>query len=227
VGTGGTDVDGLIRAVSERPENRIFLVEVMVAATLSPNVQLHIEPEGGPITCAGITDQRWERLLVNGGNLYPSASHVVDQITQWSYRLAEWLQQSGYSGLVGLDFVEYTDPATGRPRAFLAEVNPRLAGDTYPLALFERLNDAQRRAGRPESGAFVSGTIETRPRRFADFRRAAEHLFYSTVTGVGVVPHHIGSLGQGRCGVVVLGPTRDAVLRSYGELQSWCRREGG
>lgn len=225
VGTGGTDADGLMRTLSGRAENRIFLVEVMVAATISPNVQLHVAPGDGPITCVGVTDQRWERPLVNGGNLYPSASHLTDQIARWSHCLAGWLQQSGYSGLVGMDYVEYADPRTGEARAFLAEVNPRVAGDTYPLALLERLNVGQRRAGRPESGAFVSGTIETQPRRFADFRRAAEHLFYSPATGAGVVPHHVGSLGRGRCGVVVFGPTRDAVLRGYGELQSWCRRE--
>ncbi len=226
VGMGGTDIDGLIRAVSERAENRVFLVEEMVAANLSPNVQLHIAPSGGPITCVGVSDQRWERPLVNGGNLFPSASRLVDQISRWSCRLAEWLQEVGYSGLVGLDFVEYADPANGQPRAFLAEVSPRVAGVTYPLAMYERLNGEQRRAGRPESAAFVSGTIETRPRHFADLRRAADHLFYSPATGAGALPHHIGALGRGRCGVVVFGPTRDAVLRSYGELQSWCRREG-
>ncbi|MGH7499092.1 MAG: hypothetical protein ACREL3_09615 [Gemmatimonadales bacterium] len=226
VGTGGTDVHGLVRNLSDHVENRVYLVETMVAATVSPNVQLHISPAGGPITCVGVTDQRWERRLVNGGNLFPSASHLTAAMVEWSYRMAGWLQEAAYSGLLGLDFVEYADPGTGELRAFLAEVNPRVAGDTYPLALFERLNAAQRRAGRPESGAFVSGTIETRPRRFAEFHRAADHLFYSPATGCGVVPHHVGSLGRGKCGVVVFGPTRDAVLRSYGELQSWCRREG-
>lgn len=226
VGSGGTDVDGLVRALSDRTDNRYYLVEVMVPAIVSPGVQLHVSPGGGPITCVGVSDQRWERPLVHGGNLYPSAAHLTARMIGWSHRMAEWLQGRGFAGLLGLDFVEYADPATGEPRAFLAEVNPRVAGDTYPLALFDRLNAAQRRAGRPESAAFVSGTIETRPRRFADFRRAADHLFYSAAAGAGVVPHHVAALGRGRCGVVVLGPTRDAVLRAYGELQSWCRREG-
>jgi hypothetical protein len=101
-----------------------------------------------------------------------------------------------------------------------------VTSDTYPLALYERLNAAQRRAGRPESAAFVSDTLDTRPRRFADFRRAAEHLLYSPATGFGMMPCHIGVLSRGKCGVLVLGPTRDAVLRASGELQSWCRREG-
>ena len=226
VGSGGTDVDGVMRALSECTESRFLLVEVMVAATVSPSVQLHVAPEGGPITCVGVTDQRWERPLLHGGNLYPSAAHLVPDMVEWAQRLAGSLQREGYVGHLGLDFVEYADPASGKPRAFLAEVSPRITADTYPLALFERLNAAQRRAGRPESAAFVSGTIDTRHRRFADFRRATDHLFYSRATGCGVVPYHVGWLGRGKCGVVVLGPTRDAVLRASGELQSWCRREG-
>ncbi len=226
VGAGGTDADGVVRAVSERGENRFYLVEVMVSATVSPTVQLHVAPDGGPITCVGVTDQRWERLLVQGGNLYPSAARRIHAMVDWANRVAGWLQQEGYAGLLGLDFVEYPDPATGEPRAFLAGVSPRVTGDTYPLALFERLNADQERAGRPRSAAFVSDIIDTRPRRFADFHRAAGQFFYSPATGCGVVPHHIGSLSRGKCGVVVLGQTRDAVLRSFGELQSWCRREG-
>lgn len=226
VGAGGTDLDGLVRALSGLTENRFYLVEVMVPAIVSPNVQLHVAPNQGPITCAGITDQRWERPLVHGGNLYPSAAHLAPTMVEWAVRLAGWLQREGYVGLLGLDFVEYADPATGAPRAFLAEVSPRVTSDTYPLALFARLNATQRCAGRPESVAFVSGTMETRPRRFADFRRVADHMFYSPATGCGVVPCHVGALSRGRCGVVVLGPTRNAVLRATGELQSWCRREG-
>ncbi len=226
VGNGGTDVDGLVRGLSERTENRCFLVEVMVSATVSPNVQLHVAPGGGPITCAGITDQRWERPLVHGGNLYPSAARLAETMIGWSRRLAESLQEDGYAGLLGLDFVEYAHPSTGEPRAFLAELSPRVTNDTYPLALFGRLNAAQRASKNPESAAFVSGTIDTRPRRFADFRRAAGHLFYNAATGYGVVPHHVGSLSRGKCSVVVLGQSRDTVLRAYGELQSWCRREG-
>ena len=226
VGTGGTDVDGLVRALSEHTENRCFLVEVMVAATVSPNVQLHVAASGGPITLAGITDQRWERPRVHGGNLYPSTARLAEAMVGWARRLAGSLQQEGYVGLLGVDFVEYAHPDSGEPCAVLTELSPRVTSDTYPLALFARLNAAQRRAGRPESAAFVSGTIETMPRPFADFRRAAGHLFYAPSTGCGVVPYHVGSLSQGRCGVVVLGPTRDAVLRASGELQSWCRREG-
>ncbi|MGH8938054.1 MAG: ATP-grasp domain-containing protein, partial [Actinomycetes bacterium] len=225
VGAGGEDVDGLLRRLTRRVDNRLYLVEAMVPATVSPNVQLHIAPDGGSITCVGVTDQRWERALVHGGNLYPSRARTVESMLEWACRMARWLQREGYAGLLGLDFVEYRDPRSGEHRAFLAEVNPRVNGATYPLAVLERLNAVQRSAGRPESRAFVSGSVEIRSPTFAAFRRAAEPLLYSPVTGRGVMPYTIGALAHGRCGVVVLGASHDEVLRAYGEFQTWCRRE--
>jgi len=143
----------------------------------------------------------------------------------WATRLAASLQAEGYAGLLGCDFVEYPDPVTGWPRAFLAEASPRVNGAIYPLVLRDRLNAVQRRSGRLESNAFVSGTIECRPRSFTQFRAAVSHLLYSPATGSGLVPCHVSTLPAGRCGVVVLGASRSDVLRTYGELRTWCRRE--
>lgn len=225
-GRGGEDVDGLLRRLGRREDNLVYLVEVLVTATVSPHVQLHVAPDGGPVSCVGVTDQRWERPFVHGGNVFPSTGRSVAAMLEWSGRLARWFQGEGYAGLLGLDFVEYTDPATGEPRTLLAEVHPRMDGATYPLAVMQRLNTAQRRTDRPESAAFVSGTLELRPCSFAWFRRAAERLLYARHSGRGMVPYDVSRLGRGRCGVVLLGPSRDDVLRAYGELQTWCRREG-
>jgi hypothetical protein len=222
VGGRGEDVDGLLRRLSQRQDNRIYLVEVLVTATVSPHVQLHVAPGGGAITCLGVTDQRWERPFVHGGNVYPTTAHSVEAMLGWAQRLAVWLQGQGYAGPLGLDFVEYADPSTGRSSAVLAEVHPRADGATYPLSILRRLNAAQRRAGRPESAAFVSGTVEPRPGGFARFRRAAERFRYAAATGRGMVPYLADG---GRSGVVMLGGSRDEVLRAYGELQTWCRRE--
>ena len=171
-----------------------------------------------------MTDQRWERPFVHGGNIYPSAARHVDSMLDWSGRLACWLQDEGYTGMLGLDFVEYADPVTGELKAMLAEVHPRVDGATYPLAILQRLNATQREWGRPGSAAFVSGTLDLGPTSFAAFRRAAERFLYSKATGSGMVPYEVSCLGEGRCCVVVLGASRDEVLRLYGELQTWCRQ---
>jgi hypothetical protein len=224
VGGRGEDVDGLLRRLGQRQDNHVYLVEVLVTATVSPHVQLHVAADGGPITCVGVTDQRWERPFVHGGNVYPSAGRSVDRMLDWSHRLARWLQAEGYTGLLGLDFVEYVDPTTGESRTLLAEVHPRVDGATYPLAILQRLNARQRQAGLPESAAFVSGTLEVPPASFSAFRRAAASFFYTQRTGRGIVPYQVSRLSEGRCGVVVLGESRDEVLRVYGELQTWCRQ---
>jgi hypothetical protein len=39
-----------------------------------------------------------------------------------------------------------------------------------------------------------------------------------------MVPYQVSRLAEGRCGVVLLGGSRDEVLRAYGELQTWCRQ---
>src|SRR6476469_433268 len=224
VGGRGEDVDGLLRRLGQRDDNRIYLVEQLVPAIVSPHVQLHVAADGGPIVCVGITDQRWERPFVHGGNIYPSTGRSVQAMLDWSERLARWLQGEGYTGLLGLDFVEYAEPDSGELRTILAELHPRMDGATYPLAIQQRLNAVQREWGRPESAAFVSGTLELRPMSFARFRRVAEAFLYSPRTGAGIVPYHVSRLAEGRCGVVMLGGSRDEVLRAYGELQTWCRR---
>jgi hypothetical protein len=223
VGNGGDDVDGIIRRLIQSTDNRIYLVEVMVTATVSPNILLHVQPRGGAISCVGVTDQRWERMLVHGGNVYPSIARTSEAMVGWARRLAAWLQHEGYAGLLGVDFVEYADPETGAPRAFLAGVSPRAEGATYSLAVLERLNAAQRRRASPESGAFVSGTIQTRQRSFVQLRDALGPVLYAPATGRGAVLHDIGLLREGKCGVTVLGPSRSDVLRAYGELQTRSR----
>ena len=194
VGGRGEDADGLLRRLSRREDNHVYLVESLVTATVSPHVQLHIAADGGPVTCVGVTDQRWERPFVHGGNIYPSAGRHADAMLDWAGRLAHWLQGEGYTGLLGLDFVEYVDPATGASRTLLAEVHPRADGATYPLAILQRLNAVQRDAGGPESVAFVSGTLELRPIAVAAFRRAADRV------RDGAVPGEPARRGPVRCG---------------------------
>jgi hypothetical protein len=223
VGGRGEDVDGLLHRLSRRADNRVYLVEVLVPATVSPHVQLQLAANGGSIECLGVTDQRWERPFVHGGNVYPSTGRTAGAMLEWSVRLAGWLRREGYVGPIGLDFVEYADPSTGEIKALLTELHPRADGATHPLTILQRLNAVQRAEGRPESAAFVSGTLELKPGSFARFRESAEPFLYSPRTGRGMVPYQVNRLDQGRCGVVVLGGSRGEVLRAYGEVQTWCR----
>jgi hypothetical protein len=201
---GNENILTLAGRLAGRRENRIYLVESMVEMTSSPNIQMRIDGRRNSIECTGVTDQRWERALVHGGNLYPSTARCIPQMTAWAYTLAEWLSRAGFEGLAGFDFVEYTDQS-GAPRAFLAELNPRVNGATYPLGLAARLNMFQRDAGLPEVGAFVSGSVETSADSFTALREWLDGLLFSPGRGAGLVPSVTGGLPYGKCGMVALG----------------------
>jgi hypothetical protein len=208
------EIGQLANRLAASSENRIYLVESMVDVTVSPNVQMHIGREIRGIRCGGMTDQRWERPLVHGGNVFPSSARRTKEMLAWARTLAEWLNTAGFVGVAGLDFVEYED-AHGEPRAFLAEVNPRTNGATYPLRLRRRLNVAQREAGLPEIRAFVSGMIETDARTFGELHDSWEDHLFCPYTGSGLVPYVPGLLPQGKCGVVALAGTREEAEELY------------
>jgi hypothetical protein len=138
----------------------------------------------------------------------------------WARILATWMRGQGYTGLVGFDFVEYRDPVTGGHRAILAEVNPRVNGGTYPLAVRARLNATAGRAGRPQALAFVSGMVETRARSFAQVRAAVGHLLFDPDRGTGVIPYATGCLEHGQCALVALAGSRLRAAELYGATQA-------
>jgi hypothetical protein len=224
-GRGSESIPALARRLAERGENRIYLVESMVEMTASPNVQMQIDSESRSIECTGVTDQRWERTLVHGGNLYPSTARCVTEMVAWARTLAEWLRSAGFVGLAGFDFVEYIDQS-GMPRAFLAEVNPRVNGATYPLRLAGQMNAVQREAAFPEIGAFVSGTIKTSAGSCAELRDSMDGLLFSPERGVGLVPYVTGCLPYGKCGVVALAESSleaDELFREAGAAAAGLR----
>jgi Pre ATP-grasp domain len=207
------EIPGLVRALVQS-ENRIYLVEEMVEMRVSPNVQMHIGRDPGLVRCGGVSDQRWDQPLVHGGNGFPSTAHRINDMLAWSRRLAEWLQRAGYYGVAGFDFVEYAD-AAGNPQAFLAEVNPRTNGATYPLRLRRRLNVSQREAGYPEIAAFASGTVEVEAGSFRELREMWDEQLFCPERGSGLVPYMPGLLQHGKCGVVALAGTREEAEELY------------
>lgn len=220
VGRGGEDTSGVLRRIAARTDNRVYLVEAMVEATVSPNVQIHVPADEGPLVTVGITDQRWSRGLTHAGNQLPSSARTVEAMDAWARTLATWMRGQGYSGLVGFDFVEYRDPLTGGVRAFLAEVNPRVNGGTYPLAVRARLNQAAARSGRPQAPAFVSGTVDTRAPTFARVKAAIGHLLFDPDRGTGVLPYATGCLEHGKCAIVALAGSRLRAAELYGAAQA-------
>jgi biotin carboxylase len=208
VATGSEELDALAEQLSRRTDNRIYLVEAMVEATASPNVQIHVSPDGST-KYVGASDQLLDEKLVHRGNAYPSAARCIGDMIRWARIFGEWLGDMGFAGIAGFDFVEYTG-SDGGAKAFLAELNPRVNGATYPLAVRERLNAAS---------AFVSGTIPTQAGSFVEVCELLPHLLYSRERGSGILPYAPGCLEYGKCGVIALAPSRGEAAELFAEAE--------
>jgi hypothetical protein len=202
------EIELLAELLLERTDNQVYLVEAMVDATGSPNVQMHIDGDGC-IECVGVSDQRLDSSVAHLGNVAPSKARCLGKIVSWAYCLAEWLRNAGYVGIAGFDFVEY-DGTRGEPRALLAELNPRVNGGTYPLAVLEQFR---------ETGAFVSGIVSTEAESFAEMRETMGELLFSRGQGKGVLPYATGTLRHGSCPAIALASTREEAAELYAEAE--------
>ena len=219
-GAGGTstyialDCPASIRETIEKiladRGNSSFLVEQMVEVSISPNILMQIDPATGEPTLVGTTDQRLDRRLHHTGNLWPSRAQTRRGMEDSARLLAEWLWRIGYAGTVGFDFVEYRDARCGQTRYLLAEINARVNGSSYPLALVQRLNSTQAAARRPFIGAFLAGTIRA-ARSFAEVTARAGQLLYRAHTGRGIIPYRLNCRrNQEMCLVALAGSTQAA-----------------
>ena len=193
---------------ARRPHDPAYLVEIMLPIIVSPNLQMQIDADG--VHCVGVTDQRLTGTLRHQGSVYPTQAQTIDQMLDYSEILAGWLRREGYAGLIGIDFCEYADERTGRPKAFLAEINPRINGSTYPLALAGLLDPDC-----TQIGGFVCGTIQPVARSFAEIADRHGSLLLSRRTCQGALPYNVGYLPRGSCHLVVFDHTRERALARW------------
>ncbi len=112
--------------------------------------------------------------------------------------LARWLAANGYVGPVGIDFIETVDPSTGNAAHLLAEINGRINGSTYVLALWSRINQVRHARDRKPIDAWISNTnISVQNCSFGKLcDRLGKHL-YTHSSSRGVVPYNTGLLKHG------------------------------
>jgi hypothetical protein len=207
-GGNAEDLDRLKDWLSRRTENRLFLVEAMVDAVASPNIQLHVSADGST-ECVGITDQLLDAGLTHCGDASPSQARCIRDMVRCAHLLADWLGDMGYTGIAGFEFVEYINE-DGNRRAFLAELNPRVNGATYPLAVRERIS--------PRS-ALVSGSVFSGVGSFDEVGRLLSDLLYSPAGDRGILPHTTGSLAYDTCGIIALAPSRPEAAELFAEAE--------
>ena len=201
--TGQDNIDLALHRLGPSLRSTTYLVEMFYNVTRSPNIVFSVNGAGGPIRCVGITDQRLSPELAPQGNIFPSRA---------GYLLSRWLQAEGFCGIVGYDFCEYTDPATGKPAFFLTEINPRINGSVYPLFVQARL---EKTYGRPIEAFlsvkwFKAGTFS-----LAEFHERFRQMFFDPPKMAGMVPYNTSAIKQGIVDLVFLGRTREEVAELF------------
>jgi hypothetical protein len=210
----------LLQEFIGRDANRTYLVDEMHEPAVSPNVLMYVEPVGGTISCLGVTDQRLDAKLAWQGNRFPTTARTTAAMCQSAFKLCEWLQMEGYSGFAGFDFVEYRHGDTGQPAFFLAELNARVNGVTYPLAVMQRLNERQSGEGKPLISAFVTGNRRTSATSFRKLKKVYGRLFFDHVRGAGMFVYNTGCLASGILHYGLFGGSMAEVLKLEAELEA-------
>jgi hypothetical protein len=137
-----------------------------------------------------------------------------------SLAIVGWMRHRGFTGRVGFDFVEHDRGTNGRPGYFLTEVNPRINGASYPIALIARLAALARRIDAPAPTAFQTSNVPVRVRAFAGIENLCGPLLYDPARGEGVVPYTVGALPLGKVGVACFGHSTSRVAELFTELVS-------
>lgn len=203
------DIKAMIEAVGERRDNSVYLVEPLFEATSSPNIEVVVERGVPPPGRVGVTDQVLDPDLVYQGSIHPSRALRVPQMIEDSLAIVTWMRRKGFTGRVGFDFVEHTGKE-GRAEHFLTEINPRINGASYPLALTRHLAALASRFAAPAPAAFLTANVRVRARDFDDLERLTRSLLYDPARGEGIVPHTVGALSFGKVGIACLGRSREA-----------------
>jgi hypothetical protein len=200
--------DAMIDAIAERTDNALYLVEPLFEARFSPNVEVLVEPHLPALV--GTSEQVLDRNLIYVGSVHPSPARRLPRMVEDAHAIVAWMRQRGFSGRVGFDFVEHA--GTGGDLAhFLTEINPRINGASYPLALLRRLTALADRRRSPAPVAFRTGWVSVRTNEYAELARLSRSLLYDPARGEGIVPYSVGALPVGSVGIACFGRTPEAV----------------
>ncbi|WDP85105.1 MAG: hypothetical protein HUN05_08120 [Desulfobacter sp.] len=123
--TSGNDLPELYRQIADTGEKK-FIIEPFLNVISSPNDQWIIDRSGN-VHHMGIREQICERGMVYIGTLKgePYSPAVRDSILQASMKIVTHMARSGYTGVVGIDYI-ITKNGT-----YPVENNARFNGSTY------------------------------------------------------------------------------------------------
>jgi hypothetical protein len=205
---GQVDVDGVQKWLAQRVHLHSYLVETRVPVVASPNLQLWISDDGGSVEHLATTKQRLDANSTYRGSEFPHRTSLDGDLIASALTLGRWLSSMGYRGPLGIDFIETVDRDSGTLTHLFAEVNGRINGATYALALGERINQIRVASQRVPMSAWITNTdLLVRARSFGELRDTLGDLIYTHASRCGVLPYNTGLLAHGQVHVAILAAT--------------------
>ncbi|HET9333206.1 MAG TPA: peptide ligase PGM1-related protein [Gemmatimonadota bacterium] len=208
-------IEASLEAIAGRTDNRAYVVEPLYEAAASPNVEVIVE-EGA--LRAAATDQLLDGALAYQGSVHPSGARRLPEMLASARALAAWMRGGGFAGRAGFDFVERTGQSL--PGYFLTEINPRINGASYPLALLGRLARRAERLGVPTPAAFRTRSVASSARDFDDLARLSGGLLYDPARGEGVVPWSVAALEFGKVGIASFAASPERAEEIFADFAS-------
>ena len=185
-----SDIELLAAGIARSEDDRLFVLQPLYSVTSSPNVQYEITRAGPQML--GVSDQQMTQNYAFGGNLYPSNHQQNTVLLDQANRIARWLGDAGYLGVIGIDFI-----VTDDGEIFIVEINPRVNTSTFPLLLSKRLG----------CGAFELLTgIHAASAEFSGFAEMiGPEILFDKRRGTGVVPLMMPRNGRRLIDAMVFG----------------------
>jgi hypothetical protein len=211
------------------------------AESVSPSVQLRIDPQG-EVVLLSTHDQilGGPSSQVYQGCRFPADAPYRRQIQAAARRVGDVLASRGVVSRFGVDFFVGARPGT-EPEVCALEINLRMGGTTHPFLALQFLTGGKLD---PESGEFLSPGGNPKFYRSTDNLKADAYrglcpedlidittmnrLHYSHHTETGALFHMIGALSQyGKVGLTTIGNSREEADAIYASALAALDRESG
>jgi hypothetical protein len=213
--TDGLGIEASLQEIAARTDNRFYLVEPLYEAISSPNVEVVV---GEGAVRAAATDQLLDGALVYEGSVHPSRARRLPEMLAASRAIADWMRERGFAGRAGFDFVERAGEVG--PAWFLTEINPRINGASYPVALLDRLARRAERWSAPSPAAFRTRSVPTRARDFHSLARGSGDLLYDPGRGEGIVPYSVAAMEFGKVGIAAFAARPERAEEIFADFAS-------
>ncbi len=178
------------------PDDRRYVITPFIANTLSFNAQFLLRPTA--IDFLGISQQHIDTHLHYTGNIKPASPIPLQQqvFTQIN-PLADYLQQQGYLGYLGIDLI------ISEKDVFIIEINPRINTSTFTLVGVKRI------MGSLENTCFASASL-TIPQHLNTFHRfevCLKNLLLRPNSKQGILPI-MSPIANKSIDIVAIAPSR-------------------